>query len=246
MPRPRGNRMRKSSPNWMSAAADRPPQVPRRHAAPHNHRGSRQRPGYDQIQPPTAASNDQNQAGEPSAAPQSRAWTADNTGLPELQRSCRVWVVAVGLRKGSDRRLASPRKMTDQGLASRPVSVPTCVVRNRLRVVGRWVARAAHPTTGPHTHQFRPTAVHSPPRAVARQLHAHRRPAEVFIIDIVRKCSAESMPASQRRGFGCPIRPSSRPVGSAKSSAVTSWPRPAPSSIFASSAARSVVIVFRT
>ena len=76
-------------------AADRSPHVPRRHAARHNHRGSRHRPGYDQIQPPTAASNDQIQAGDLSAAPQSRAWTADNTGLPELQRSRSYCVAAV-------------------------------------------------------------------------------------------------------------------------------------------------------
>ena len=77
-------------------AADHSPHVPRRHAARHNHRGWRHRRGYDQIQPPTAASNDQIQAGDLSAAPQSRAWTADNTGLPRQQRSCRVPVVSVG------------------------------------------------------------------------------------------------------------------------------------------------------
>jgi hypothetical protein len=74
--------------------------------------------------------------------------------------------------------------------------------------------------------------------AVARQLHAHGRAAQ--------PSSSTSNPTSQRRGCGCPTRPSSRPVGSAKSSAVTSCPRSASSSIFASSAARSVVIVFRT
>ena len=46
----------RSSTDWSPTAADRPPQVPRRHAARHNHRGSHHRPGYDQIQPPTAAS----------------------------------------------------------------------------------------------------------------------------------------------------------------------------------------------
>ena len=85
----------RSSANWSPTAADRSPHVPRRHAARHNHRGWRHRRRYDQIQPPTAASNDQIQAGDLSAAPQSRAWTADNTGLPRLQRSCRFWVVAV-------------------------------------------------------------------------------------------------------------------------------------------------------
>ena len=85
----------RSSANWSPTAADRSPHVPRRHAARHNHRGSRHRPGYDQIQPPTAASNDQIQAGDLSAAPQSRAWTADNTGLPRQQRSCRYSVVPV-------------------------------------------------------------------------------------------------------------------------------------------------------
>ncbi len=85
----------RSSANWSPTAADRSPQVPRRHAARHNHRGSRHRRRYDQIQPPTAASNDQIQAGDLSAAPQSRAWTADNTGLPRQQRPCRLWVVAV-------------------------------------------------------------------------------------------------------------------------------------------------------
>ncbi len=79
----------RSSTDWSPTAADRPPQVPRRHAARHNHRGWRHPRRYDQIQPPTAASNDQIQAGDLSAAPQSRAWTADNTGLPRQQRSCR-------------------------------------------------------------------------------------------------------------------------------------------------------------
>jgi hypothetical protein len=85
----------RSSANSSPTAADCSPHVPRRHATRHNHRGSRHRPGYDQIQPTTAASNDQNQAGDLSAAPQSRAWTADNTGLLELQRSRSYCVAAV-------------------------------------------------------------------------------------------------------------------------------------------------------
>ena len=85
----------RSSAHWSPTAADRSPAGPRRHAARHNHRGWRHRPGYDQIQPPTAASNDQIQAGDLSAAPQSRAWTADNTGLPRLQRSRSYCVAAV-------------------------------------------------------------------------------------------------------------------------------------------------------
>ena len=94
----------RSSPSWSPTAADRSPQVPRRHAARHNHRRSRHRPGYDQIQPPTAASNNQIQAGDLSAAPQSRAWTADNTGLQRLQRSQCHLVVAVGGDHGRHRR----------------------------------------------------------------------------------------------------------------------------------------------
>ncbi len=54
-----GNRMREPRHIGAPTAADRSPQVPRRHAAGHNQRGWRHRHRYDQIQPPTAASNGQ-------------------------------------------------------------------------------------------------------------------------------------------------------------------------------------------
>jgi hypothetical protein len=130
----------RSSANWSPSAADRSPHVPRRHAARRNQRGWRHRRGYDQIQPPTAASNSQIQAGDLSAAPQSRAWTADNTGLPRQQRPCRYWVVAVAVPpRGRERRASAVTKDEDSSKSARR---PETDLRSRR--LGEGHTRDAH------------------------------------------------------------------------------------------------------